>query len=195
MLASTEVILIEILFSLGALIALGGLGGLIWAKVHQRALRPPMAIIVCGIGIVIIASLLNVLLFKTYAGVRVKKNQYYEITSLTTNMRASLATTHAKNQPVSPQSRKASKNVTYLIDHTDQPAKSKRWAKAAQRQFKKTHPNATVVTTNYRRILRQYFSSVTQSSATVTKLTQHAIHQVTKTPHTKVTPKSPSAKP
>ena len=184
--ASTEIILIEIVFSLGALIALGGLVGLIWTKRHHQALRPAMTVIVCGVGIVIIASLLNVLLFKSYAGVRVKKNQYYEITSLTTNMHASLASSQAPNQPVTPQAKKASRNVTYLIDHTGQPTRSKRWAQAAQTQLtRRKTPDVALVKRNYQKILHQYFQGITSSAKTVTKLETHAVDRVNQAPKTK----------
>src|SRR5699024_4370462 len=99
---STEAIIIEIVFSLGALVAVGGLVGLLVAKAKHRALRPAMAVIISGAGLIIIAALLNVLLFKTYDHVQVKKNQYYEITSLAANMHASLASSQASDQPVTP---------------------------------------------------------------------------------------------
>lgn len=176
---STEVILIETVFSLGALIALGGLIGLVGLKKKHQALRPAMTVIVCGIGIVIIASLLNVLLFKSYAGVRVKKNQYYEITSLTTNMHASLASSQAPHQPVSPQAKRASRNVTYLITHTGQSQHTKRLAKAAQHQLtQRKTPNITLVKTNYQKILHAYFKDITPSAATANKLTRHAVKRV-----------------
>lgn len=183
MLASTEAILIETIFGLGALIAVAGLGGLIWTKRRQHALRPAMTVILCGVGIVVIASLLNVLLFKTYAGVRVKKNQYYEITSLTTNMHASLASSQGPNQPVSPQDKKASKNVTYLIAHTNQPASSKRWAQRAQTQLvsKKT-PDVTLVKHAYKIILKNYFSGITDSAKAQAKLNAHAYQHATQRP-------------
>jgi len=183
MLASTEVLLIEILFCLGALIALGGLGVLIWTKRHHRGFRPAMAIIVCGVGVVIIASLLNVLLFRTYAGVRVKKNQYYEITSLTTNMHASLASSQAPNQPVSPQAKKASKNVTYLVDNMAQPAASKQLAQTAETQLTtKQQPNVALVRGAYREILQRYFTMITTSTKARQKLDQHTYRVVTQHP-------------
>ena len=183
MLASTEAILIEVLFSLGALIALGGLIALVWTKLHRRPFRPAMTVIICGVGIVVIASLLNVLLFKTYAGVRVKKNQYYEITSLTTNMHASLAGSQAPHQPVSPQAKKASRNVTYLVDHTGQSKRSQRLAAAAQRQLTQhTAPDIHLVKHNYRLILDQYFETVTHSTKAQAHLSTHAYRHATQGP-------------
>ena len=176
---STEVILIESVFSLGALIALGGLIGLVALKKKHQALRPAMTVIVCGIGIAIIASLLNVLLFKSYAGVRVKKNQYYEITSLTTNMHASLASSQAPHQPVSPQAKRASRNVTYLVTHTGQSKHAKHLARVAQHQLTQHKtPNVTLVKANYQKILHDYFKDITSTPKTVTKLTHHAVKQV-----------------
>ncbi|KJW11713.1 hypothetical protein [Levilactobacillus spicheri] len=183
MLASTEAIIIEVVFSLGALIAVAGLGGLIWTKQHHRGFRPAMTVILCGVGIVIIASLLNVLLFKTYAGVRVKKNQYYEITSLTTNMRASLASSQAPQQPVTPAAKKASRNVTYLVTHTDQSQTARRAAKAAQRQLTQhKQPDVAVVKHNYRIILDHYFDAVTSSTKAQQHLSDHAYQHVTQRP-------------
>lgn len=179
MLASTEIKLIEGVFVAGVLVALVGLGILVWAKKHHRGFRPPMTLIVCGVGIVVIASLLNVLLFKTYAGVRVKKNQYYEITSLTTNMHASLASSQAANQPVTPQAKKASRNVTYLIDHLKQPASSRRLAKAAQYQLtQQRHPNITLVKKNYRRIFHRYFTGITDSNQIISHLDTHVNQKI-----------------
>lgn len=179
--ASTEAIIIEIVFSLGALIAVGGLIGLFIAKHRRRGLRPAMTIIFSGAGLVIIALLLNVLLFKTYDHVRVKKDQYYEIVSLTANMNTSLASSHAANQPVTPRDKKASKNVTYLVKHTDQGTTSLRLAKAAQTQLTtQKRPNMMLVKHNYRLILDHYFHETVQPSQTATRLSNHAYQQATK---------------
>lgn len=179
--ASTEAIIIEIVFSLGALIAVGGLIGLLIAKNRRHGLRPAMTIIFSGAGLVIIALLLNVLLFKTYDHVRVKKDQYYEIISLTANMNTSLASSHAANQPITPRDKKASKNVTYLVKHTDQGATSLRLAKAAQAQLTtQKRPDLTLVKHNYRLILDHYFQDTVQPSRTATQLSNHAYQQATK---------------
>lgn len=179
--ASTEAMLIEIVFSLGALVAVGGLVGLFVAKAKRRGLRPAMAIIISGAGLVIIAALLNVLLFKTYDHVQVKKDQYYEIVSLTANMNASLASSHARNQPVTPNAKKASKNVTYLIKHTDQATSSLRLAQAAQQQLTtRKHPDVTLIKRNYRLILDDYFKDTVRPDTVAQRLSHHAYRQATK---------------
>ncbi|WP_143463584.1 hypothetical protein [Levilactobacillus enshiensis] len=178
--ASTEAILIEIVFGLGALIVIGGLVSLIVMKRHRQSMRPAMTIVLCGAGLVIIAILLNVLVFKTYDHVRVKKNQYYEATSLTTNMRASLASSRTANQPVSTQSKKASKNVTYLIKHLHQSKPAVKRAQAAQRELTtQKQPDLKLVRNNYRLILNGYFAGIIRQPATAQRVSQHAYHQVT----------------
>lgn len=179
--ASTEAIIIEIVFSLGALIAAGDLIGLFIAKHRRRGLRPAMTIIFSGAGLVIIALLLNILIFKTYDHVRVKKDQYYEIVSLTANMNTSLASSHAENQPVTPRDKKASKNVTYLVKHTNQGNHSLRLAQAAQAQLTtQKRPDLKLVKRNYRLILDHYFQETVQPSRTATQLSNHAYQQATK---------------
>ncbi|NLR10267.1 MULTISPECIES: hypothetical protein [Lactobacillaceae] len=179
--ASTEAIIIEIVFSLGALVAVGGLVALLVAKTKHRALRPAMGVIISGAGLVIIAALLNVLLFKAYDHVRVKKTQYYEITSLTANMNASLASSHARHQPVTPNAKKASKNVTYLIKHTEQSKAAVQLAREAQREL--THrqqPNVALVKHNYRLILDDYFQTIVRPDHVAAQLSNHAYQQATK---------------
>ena len=178
--ASTEAIIIEIVFSLGALVAVGGLVGLLVAKAKHRALRPAMAVIISGAGLIIIAALLNVLLFKTYDHVQVKKNQYYEITSLTANMHASLASSQASDQPVTPTAKKASKNVTYLIKHTDQSKSAIQLAQTAQRELTtKKRPNIKLVQHNYRLILDDYFQDAVRPDHVAQRLSAHAYRQAT----------------
>ena len=178
--ASTEAIIIEIVFSLGALVAVGGLVALLVAKAKHRALRPAMGVIISGAGLVIIAALLNVLLFKSYDHVQVKKTQYYEITSLTANMNASLASSHARHQPVTPAAKKASRNVTYLIKHTDQPKASVQLARTAQLELT-THkqPNIKLVKRNYRLILDDYFQTIVRPDHVAQRLSAHAYRQAT----------------
>lgn len=182
--ASTEALIIEIIFCLGALIALGGIIGLVVTKNRHRTLRPAMAVIISGVGIVIIASLLNVLLFKTYDQTRVKKDDYYEITSLTSNMQASLASSQAANQPVTPAAKKASKNVTYLVKHIAQPAASRQDAQLAQRELTQhRHPNVNRVKAAYQRILNRYFKQIVQQPQRAQRLSHHAYQQATKINH------------
>lgn len=147
--ASTEAILIDLIFGLGALIVIAGLIGLLSSRRHKRSLRPMMSVILCGVGIAVIALLLNNLLFKTYAQLRVKKTQYYEITSLTTNMHQSLASSRTPHQPISPQAKKASRNVTYLVKHTNQTTKTIQLAQQAQHSLASQHPQVTLVRHNY----------------------------------------------
>ncbi|KRO01165.1 hypothetical protein IV54_GL000523 [Levilactobacillus paucivorans] len=182
--ASTEALIIEIIFCLGAIIALGGLIGLIVTKQRHRPLRPAMAVIISGVGIVIIASLLNVLLFKTYDQTRVKKDDYYEITSLTNNMQASLASSQAANQPVSPSAKKASKNVTYLVKHMAQPVASRQDAQTAQSELtQRHHPRVTRVKAAYQRILNRYFKQIVHQPQQAKRLSQYAYQQAIKVNH------------
>ncbi|KRN03059.1 hypothetical protein FD13_GL000813 [Levilactobacillus senmaizukei DSM 21775 = NBRC 103853] len=175
--ASSEAILIEILFGLGALIVIGGLVSLIIARKRRQSLRSPMTIIICGAGIAVSAVLLNVLMFKTYDNVRLKKNQYYEATSLTSNMRQSLASTRTANQPVAPNDKKASKNVTYLVEHTNQTKASLTHAQDAQQQLAKQHPDIKRIHRDYHYVLQSYFDKVVTPQH-ADQLTKHAYHQV-----------------
>lgn len=176
--ASSEAILIESLFGLGALIVIGGLVTLVIARKRQQTLRSPMTIIICGAGIAIIAVLLNVLMFKTYDNVRLKKNQYYEATSLTSNMRQSLASSRTANQPVAPNDKKASKNVTYLVKHTNQTKTALKRAQDAQQQLEtKRHPDIQRVHRDYRVVLQSYFDKIV-TGKDADRLTKHAYRQV-----------------
>lgn len=178
--ASTEALLIEIVFGVGALVVLGGLAGLLIARSKHQPLRPTMSVILCGAGLAVIALLLNNLLFRSYDHVQLKKNQYYEVTSLTANMKQSLASSRTANQPVSPQSKKASKNVTYLVKNLKQPSRALRLAKDAQHQLTTVkRPNVTLVRRNYRLILRTYFKQTGVTADQVDQLTAHAYHQAT----------------
>lgn len=178
--ASTEATIIEIVFAVGALVVLGGLIGLIIARSRQQPLRPTMSVILCGAGLAIIALLLNNLLFRDYHHVQLKKNQYYEVTSLTANMKASLASSRTANQPISPQSQKASKNVTYLVKNLKQSPTAIQSAKAAQRQLTQAkRPNVQLVRRNYRIVLRKYFESTGVTANQANQLTAYAYHQAT----------------
>lgn len=178
--ASTEAMLIQIVFAIGALVVVGGVISLIVARSKRQALRPTMSIILCGAGLAVIALLLNSLLFKSYDHVQLKKNQYYEVTSLTANMKQSLGSSHAANQPVSPQAKKASKNVTYLVKNLKQSKSALRLAQTAQTQMTtKRHPDTQLVRHNYRLILRAYFKSTGITDKQVDRATAHAYQQVT----------------
>ncbi|MCH4123901.1 MAG: hypothetical protein LKH74_08745 [Levilactobacillus sp.] len=178
--ASTEALLIEIVFGVGALVVLGGLAGLLIARAKHQPLRPTMSVILCGAGLAVIALLLNNLLFRSYDHVQLKKNQYYEVTSLTANMKQSLASSRTANQPVSPQAKKASKNVTYLVKNLKQPHHAFTLAKAAQHQLTSVkHPDVQLVRRNYRVILRTYFKQTGITTEQVDQLTAHAYRQAT----------------
>ncbi|MFC6207692.1 hypothetical protein [Levilactobacillus tongjiangensis] len=177
--ASTEAFLIQALFILGAIVVVGALIALLVARSQRKPLRPMMSVILCGAGLVVIAALLSTLLFKSYDNFQVKKDQYYEITSLTNNMHASLASSRTTNQPVSPQAKKASKNVTYLIKNLKQPKSSVRLAETAQHQLTQVkQPDVQLVRHNYRQILHHYFAQLTDSASTQQRLTKHAYDKV-----------------
>ncbi|NLR33033.1 hypothetical protein [Levilactobacillus tujiorum] len=176
--ASTEALIVELIFSFGAIVTVGGIIGLLIAKGKQKTLRPAMTIIISGAGLVIIATLLNVLLFKSYDHVQVKKDQYYEMVSLTANMHTSLASSQAANQPVTPTAKKASRNVTYLIKHTHQPKASLHRAQAAQRQLTtRKHPDLTLVKRHYRFILNHYVAQLGHSERVTQRLSDYAYRQ------------------
>ncbi len=178
--ASTEAMLIKIVFAVGALVVLGGLVGLLVARNKRQPLRPTMSVILCGAGLAVIALLLNNLLFLSYDHVQLKKNQYYEVTSLTANMKQSLASSRTANQPVSPQSKKASKNVTYLVKNLKQSASAKKAAQSAQQQLVHTkRPDLKLVHRQYRIILQHYFDSTGITAEQANRLTAHAYHQAT----------------
>ncbi|MGO1970169.1 MAG: hypothetical protein ACTIIZ_10880 [Levilactobacillus brevis] len=176
--ASTEAILIDLIFGLGALIVIAGLIGLLFSRRHKRSLRPMMSVILCGVGIAVIALLLNNLLFKTYAQLRVKKTQYYEITSLTTNMHQSLASSRTPHQPISSQAKKASRNVTYLVKHTNQTTKTIQLAQQAQHSLASQYPQVTLVRHNYRLILNRQFATLTTDKSAAKRASHHAYQQV-----------------
>jgi len=178
--ASTETMLIKVVFAIGVLVVLSGLIGLMVARTKRQPLRPTMSVILCGAGLAVIALLLNNLLFRSYDDVQLKKNQYYEVTSLTANMKASLASSRTANQPVSTQSKKASKNVTYLVKNLKQSKSAREAAQMAQHQLVTVkHPDLKLVRRNYRIVLQHYFEDTGITAKQANRLTAHAYRQAT----------------